>query len=235
MRRISIAILLTGCTAATQQVAIDGAGSDFCVPRQFTISPPWWVPEDKPGTPNGFAFEGCWHAKPDRLPCPFPSAVISGTVHGTNHRRPTTYGAFPADSFLSSVLREEGTTFQLYDSGGVVSAQNLRLWQDWYLWKLQDPAKPGEHVSFRKDDRLIASCRFGNSVYKPIGAGPQNIFCDRNFDHGPLAIHYSFEAPEVFPRNIASMDRSIIATLTSWQCGKRSDNSFKPKPLRGSA
>src|SRR5687767_1857836 len=132
MRIIATVILLTGCTAATQQVPVDGADSDFCVPRQFTISAPWWVPEDKPGTPNGFAFEGCWHVKPDRLPCPFPDAVISGTVHGANYRPPTTYGAFSVDSFLSSVLREKDTTFQLYDLGAVVSAQNLRLGQDWY-------------------------------------------------------------------------------------------------------
>ena len=235
MRIVAIAILLTGCTAATQQVSVDGADSDFCVPRQFTISTPWWVPEDKPNTPRGFAFSGCWHAEPDRLPCPFPEAVISGTVHGANHRSPITYGAFPTDSFISSVLREKDTTFQLYDSGGVVSAQNQRLWQDWYLWDLQTSAMPGEPVSFRQEDRLIASCRFDSSVYKPIGTGRQNILCDRTFDHGQLSIHYSFEASEVFPQNVASMDSSIITTLTSWQCGQRSNNSFKPKPLRGSA
>lgn len=234
MRIIAAAIFLSGCTAATQQISVDGASREFCVPRELTISAPWWVPEDKPGTPQGFAFKGCWHASPGRYPCPFPDSVISGTVHGPDHRSPTTYGAFPSDSFISSVLREEDTTFKLYASGRVVAAQNVRLWQDWYLWRLRSPAKPKEPISFHNDDLLIATCRYSNSVYTPISAGPQNILCDRSFRYGPLAIHYSFEAHEAFPQNIASLDSAIISTLTSWQCGQRPNDSFKPSPLRSS-
>jgi hypothetical protein len=223
MRTIAIALFLTGCTAGStagsRQVTVDGAG-DFCVPRQFLVSAPPWVPENKPGTPRGFAFAGCWHAGAELQPCPFPDTVITGAVHGAGHGNPTFHGSFPPDAFIRSVLRETDTTFKHSASGRVVSAQNIRLWQDWYLWELHKPEEPRDPFAFREHDRLIAACHFGKSVYKPLAVGPQNIFCRRSFEHGSLAIQYSFEASEEFPQNMSSMDSKIIATLKGWQCSK---------------
>lgn len=197
---------------------VDGVSNDFCVPSRFTIAAPPWVPEDKPGAPRGFAFGGCWHAGSDRLPCPFPETVIAGTVHGANHRSPTVYGDFDPDAFIRSVLRERDTTIRLDPSGRIVAAQNLRLWEDWYLWELGVPARAGEPISFSGSDRLVATCRFKDSVYKPISRGARNILCDRGFDSGPLAIRYSFEADDVFPRDLERMDAAVVAVLQGWQC-----------------
>jgi hypothetical protein len=222
---LAIIFLLTACTADAKKLKVDGAG-EFCVPHQFTVAAPWWIPEDKPGTPQGFAFAGCWHAKPDKQACPFPDSVISGTVHGANHSSTLLYGSFPADSFIRSVLREHDTKFEQYDSGAIVSAQNLRLWQAWYVWGLGTPAIPGQPITFSANDRLIATCHFADSIYKPTSGGPQNIFCGRDIDHGPLKVHYSFESSEVLPRDVASMDSAIISTIKSWQCEQNPSAAF---------
>jgi hypothetical protein len=212
---LAIAVL-TACSSGVT-VAVDGVPGEFCLPQEQTVPTPWWVPEDQPGTPRGFAFAGCWH-RPDVKNCPFPSNIQGGTVHGLNHAARTSYGSIPSDAFLRTVLGEADTVFEIYGDGKVVTAHNPRLWQDWYVWELSHPQTSKSAIAFAASDKLLASCRRGKSVYAPIANGDGNIFCDRSFVAGGLSIHYSFEASEKVPRDIPSLDKAVLAAVRGWRC-----------------
>ena len=209
-------VLLTACSSGTT-VAVDGVPEKFCLPRAQTIQTPSWVPEDQPGTPRGFAFAGCWH-RPDVTDCPFPSNIRGGTVHGLNHAAPTSYGSIPSDAFLRTVLAEPDTVFETYSDGKVVTAQNLRLWEDWYVWEQSKPHTSKGAITFVASDNLLASCRRGKSVYAPIANGEENIFCDRSFVSDGLSIKYSFEASEKVPRDIQKLDQAVLSVVKGWRC-----------------
>ena len=209
-----------GCSAAhgTTQYKVDGVTEAFCVPNEQTVPTPWWVPEDKPGTPKGFAFAGCWSDRDRSADCPFPINIQGGTAHGLNYKQPRTYAGIPADAFLRTVLSEPDTVFSVDASGRYISAQNKRLWQDWYIWKISAPVANNARPSFNDTDELLATCHASTSVQKPLADSPENIFCRRSFSSGGLWLDYSFESYEKFPTDFSELDRAVISVIEGWQC-----------------
>ena len=215
-------VLLAACSSdanpGSTQYIVDGAKDQFCVPNELTIQAPWWVPEDKPGTPNGFAFAGCWSDRDRPIKCPFPKSIRGGTVSGLNNTHPRTYAAIPADAFLRTILSEPDTTFLVDNSGHYVSAHNPRLWQDSYIWKVSALVEHGARPVFSEHDELLATCHASNSVQKPLSGGPENIFCKRSFVSGELSFDYSFESTEKFPTEFSELDKVIESVVTGWRC-----------------
>lgn len=212
-------LVLTACGASpvASPVTVDGVPGQFCVPVTQEVQAPWWVPADRPGTPQGFGFAGCWH-RPDVADCPFPSNVKGGAVHGLNHSAPRTYGAIPADAFFRTVLTEPDTIFKTYQGGQIVTAQNPRLWDDWYVWEMSALQASSKSIVFNASDRLLAICQAKKSVYAPIAKGQENIFCERSFVSDGLSIKYSFETIEVVPPDLAELDQAVLSTIRGWHC-----------------
>lgn len=217
-----LTVFLTACgirgASGSTQYKVDGHAKDFCVPNELTIQAPWWVPDDKPGTPKGFAFAGCWSDRDSPVDCPFPKNILSGTVHGLNYAHPRTHATIPADAFLRTVLTEQDTTFSVDETGHYISAHNKRLWQDWYIWKVAAPIGKGAAPVFKGQDELLAMCHTSNSVQAPLGDSAENIFCRRSFVSGGLSIDYSFESAESFPIDFSEFDTAIVSVLKGWQC-----------------
>jgi len=219
MKRLGLSlalVLLSACSNGTT-VTVDGVSDEFCLPKEQTVQTPWWIPEDQPGTLRGFAFAGCWH-RPDVTDCPFPSNIRGGTVHGPNHAASNSYGSIPSDAFLRTVLGEADTVFDIYDGGKIVTAQNIRLWRDWYVWGLSHPQPHKGAIVFAASDKLLAICRMSKSIYVPIAKGDENIFCNRSFVADGMSIEYSFEASEKVPRDIRSLDEAVLLVVRSWRC-----------------
>jgi hypothetical protein len=215
------AILTTcGCGVGSKstQYEIDGQIGLFCVPNELTIQAPWWVPEDKPGAPTGFAFAGCWSDRDRSANCPFPRNIMSGTAHDLTYKYPRTYAAIPSDAFLRTVLSEHDTTFSIDRTGHYVSAQNKRLWQDWYIWKVSTRVDGTTRPIFKDGDELLAVCRYSNSVQAPLAGTPENVFCDRSLVSSGLSLHYSFESHDPFPTDFSRLDSSLVSVIESWRC-----------------
>jgi hypothetical protein len=216
-----LAAFLAACgssaTSGSTQYKVDGLAEKFCVPNELTVQAPWWVPEDKPGTPSGFAFSGCWSDRDRPGDCPFPRNIQGGTVHGLNYTHPRTYAAIPADAFLRTVLSEPDTIFSVDDSGHYVSAHNKRLWQDWYIWRVSVLATSGARPVFTDDDALLATCHASSSVQKPLADSPENIFCKRSFVHGRLSFDYSFESYKPVPTDFTELDKVIVSVVNGWR------------------
>lgn len=213
--------LLSACGGSVTETAehkVDGVAETFCVPNDLTVQAPWWVPEDQPDTPSGFAFSGCWSDRDRAVDCPFPRNVRGGTVHGLNHNLPRKYAAIPADALLRTVLEEPDTNFSVADSGRYVSARNSRLWRDWYIWKMSVPAAGASRPAFQDDDELMATCHESGSVQKPLADSPENIFCQRSFVNGNLSISYSFESPQIVPTDFTELDEAIVSVVNGWRC-----------------
>lgn len=233
MRRswpLAALLAICGCNADQQSTGlestarqstrfeVDGVAGAFCVPDEQTIPDPWWVPEDKPGTPRGFAFAGCWSDRHRPADCPFPNNVKAGTVHGLNYEKPRTYAGIPADAFLRTVLSEHDTDFAADASGHVVSARNDRLWPSWYIWRVSSPVASGARPTFNDDDELLATCHADTSVQKPLAGTPHNIFCNRSLESEGLWLEYSFESHEEFPTDFSGLDATVLSVIRSWQC-----------------
>ncbi len=214
-----LTLIITACGgSSTTQYKVDGFKDRFCVPNKLTVLAPWWVPEDKPGAPNGFAFAGCWRDRDRPANCPFPRNIQGGTVHGLNYTHPRTYAAIPADAFLRTVLSEPDTTFSVDESGHYVSAHNKRLWQDWYIWRISTPVGSNARPVFKDHDELLATCHASASVQTPIADTPENIFCNRSFVSGGLSFDYSFESRDPFPTDFTELDNVIVSVVNGWRC-----------------
>jgi hypothetical protein len=201
---------------------IAGAESKFCVPKEWDIQAPSWVPENKPGTPSGFAFEGCWSADGSRSKaCELPRAIKTVGVGPKTDNYAKLWQEMPADTFHRSVLLETDTTFEIVDSGSTVVAANKRLWADWYVWHKAVPLRKDAKPTVTVNDELAAVCRLVESVPIPNTRNTRSMFeCDRNGVSRDYSFDYSFESRERIPSRdeMQLLDRGIRSAIESWRC-----------------
>ena len=121
--------------------------------------------------------------------------------------------AIVATFLIGAVLVEPDTVFETYSGRNVVTAQNLRFWEDWYVWELFQPHTSKSAIAFVASDKLLASCKRSKSVYAPIANGEQNIFCNRSFVSDGLSIKYSFGASGKVPHDIPKLDHAVLSAI----------------------
>lgn len=226
---VSLSPLLGACepsvVAAKPDVVmheIAGANSNFCVPRERDVQPPSWVPENRPGTQSGFAFEGCWSADlSNQQKCELPSAFKTGGVGPKSVRMPRLWQDLAPNTFYRSVVNEPHTRLEVFDAGSTVVVSNKRLWSDWWVWKKAVPLTSDTAPFISDNDELAAVCQLVKDVSIPKSTEKRDIFsCKRVVVADDYAFDYSFESKTRIPSSeeMKSIDSGIKSALESWRC-----------------
>jgi hypothetical protein len=201
-----------------------GAERKFCVPKELDIQPPSWVPENRPGTPGGFAFRGCWAVDPAApracgLPRMFQTAGVGPRIAHPSWR----FQDMAADTFYRRVLTEEDSLFEVSDDRSIVVASNKRLWSDWYVWRKAIPLSNRTKPSFAANDELLAVCQLVKDAAIPKTYVKRDfVSCERFVVARDYSFHYSFESTKRIPTSaeITSLDKELVAAIEGWRCNK---------------
>ncbi len=201
-----------------------GADRKFCVPKELDIQPPSWVPENRPGTPGGFAFGGCWAVDPAASRgCGLPKMFQTAGVAPRSAHPSWRFQDMAADTFYRRVLTEKDSLFEVSDDLSVVVASNKRLWSDWYVWSKATPLSNRTKSSFAANDELLAVCQLVKdaSITKSY-VKRDFVSCERFVMAEDYSFHYSFESTKRVPTSteIASLDKELMAAIESWRCDK---------------
>jgi hypothetical protein len=211
-------LLLADCSSG-KEYTVDGASDHFCVPKKNLIPDIWWIPPDKPGTPRGFSFQGCWNADPSlKQTCDIPflrGADVSPLSAFRGQRWQDFKGAF-----YRTIVTEPGTKLEAADNGNVMIVSNALMSPQWYVWKKAAPLPPGAKPFLSDGDTVIAACNdeTANIPYK--GGTRRYVSCIRSFAGKELAVTYYFETQrsERVPTNTDQMDAAILSQLDKWRC-----------------
>ena len=218
---------LVSCSSDSERYLV--SGTEYCVPNALAVHAPYWVPADPASSLNSFAFSGCASRE---SPCPLP-AVISGSVRASSGSSGWRLKDFPQDAHYRHIVEAQDTEVKAVVSGNILVLQNTRLDPHWFVWRLW-PNSATKLLS--EDGELQAICGSGLANPDYSKSRLKTVGCSRTVNQHGLNLQYTFRSASKVPANLPGLDGSVFSVLESWQCGQqRSNNSFKPKPLRGSA
>lgn len=206
--------------AATVVHEIAGAETKFCVPMKLDIQAPPWVPENQPGTPSGFAFEGCW--SPDGSTsqlCGLPSVLTAGVGPRTSGVSDL-WQDMSTDHYYRTVLLEPNTDFEIVDSGSTVLATKKGPREEWFVWHKEVPIRSAEAAVIARNDRLAAVCHFVEVTVPKVRDTRRILSCQRNGISRDYSFDYTFESKGRIPSRdeMSSLDQAVMSTIDSWRC-----------------
>lgn len=196
-------------------IFVDGVDAGFCVPKTGYIAPDiWFVPEDAPGTPNGFSFGGCYRLAPRyRAECQFPPEFLGADVEPLSVTRNVAWSELKDAAIFASLAADPTTQ---------------------YVATLNDPYK-----ELHDRDRLVVSCTEIGNFEQSAGLGKAGEYgCSRYTRGNAYAMEYQFisKAPVPSEQQLRELESKIFAQVNRWRCPKElgAIHSSQP-PLRGSA
>ena len=216
----TFAILLSTSCAADEVHHIDGAKSNFCLPDANKVADVPWIPVDKPGTPDSFAFAGCAGMKNYKGTCGTPASVVGGYVEERSAFHSQRWGDVVTGSTLKKINSDPSAEVKVAENGMLVIVHNVRLWApDWFVWlkatRVADQVRP--HLD--DDDVLLASCHYRSMPV--LHAPTKDVFdCDRSIQAGDYSLHYTYQSETIVPSNLKSLDSELMASIDRWRCNE---------------
>ncbi len=210
--------LLAGCRDDHAIHSIGEKGIAFCVPEEYEIDSPTWLPEDSSNIASGFAFRGCRELDAlHREKCPFPVSLISGVVTSSERHPPRRWRDFPPDAFYRQLASDSSTRLELIESDdSIIMASNVKLSDSWYVWR-KAKAITGR-TKIEDDDTLLAVCRNGHVRTTGKLDSREVIFCDRYALGQGYSFNYHFESRERAPQDMEALDKKIAEQIDNWRC-----------------
>lgn len=217
-----VTLALASCSYGYEIYEVDGVSGKFCVPDANVVPRIPWVPPDRPDTPKGFAFQGCWRADPAaQTVCALPSMLRGGVVSPKSSFRSERWQDIADDSFYKKITLEQDSSLEITDAGTTLIVSNPRLWQDWYIWRKSQPLAEGSKPHLNDDDELVGICQTVKNVTLPGKRETRDmISCRRDVLGHHYTLNYSFESSERVPHNLEKLDAQVFAQLDRWRCQK---------------
>jgi hypothetical protein len=149
-------LFLCGCNEESSRIyRIQGATTDFCVPRGIDVTPRRI--NDGNVIKGGFTLNGCWRSEKNN--CIGPDNVISLVVSDRGSFAGNKYSDLPLDAYLSSNARANRKYAELVGNNAVTipDASNI---QRWYLWSVRDVNRK----EMSADDQVETICTLNTEV-----------------------------------------------------------------------
>lgn len=203
--------------------AVDGVNGRFCLPKG--MSPPniWYVPDDPPNMPKGFAFIGCGYVDSATDTCNLPDGLISASVRPlslhVNHTRSELTGAVLFDEAVNS----PGAKYEWMDRGkGIFVLKSQSSSIPWTIWKRNGGAPESEVLKISGSDELLADCAptYTSSVVDGTSQALTDISCSRYVAGRAYAIEYEFKREKDLPTEdwLRNFDAELFRKIDSWHC-----------------
>lgn len=225
--------ILSACGSSMHRFEVTGVDGAFCVPKTGYVAPDiWWVPEDAPGTLQGFSFGGCHRLKKaapeDRAACTLPKDFIDADVDSLQERRNRVWSELKESAGYDLLVNTPGTEYVIDNETGwlVVSNRNPQsTWQrkGWAIW-MRDPGHhDDEELAMRDDDELIARCVKIDDYPGTDGLGSKGEYgCDRYVPGERYALNYRFISKQRVPTaaQMKVLESALFDQVDRWQCVK---------------
>ncbi|SFS06404.1 hypothetical protein SAMN05216570_2137 [Dyella sp. OK004] len=219
---VCYALLIATACSATENHYLEGASSNFCVPAGSTIADIPWVPENKPGTPEGFAFAGCWRASGHaEVGCEMPKSVLDGSVQPRSTFRSKKWRDIDKGTLYKMVALSPHAEIKAAANGTVVVVQDQKLWRDWFIWVKAKPLTDESAPRLEDDDVVLAACHSESVATTSAADKRETVMCERSVLAADYALEYSFESDKRIPLDVKTIDAAVMSTLDHWRC-KRS-------------
>jgi hypothetical protein len=159
--------------------------------------------------------------------------LVSGSVSESSTFNGWRLRNFPRDAHYRQIAEAPDTEVKAVLPGNILVLQNVRLEPQWFLWHQYSNAGS---MPLSENDELQARCSSGLANPDYLKNTVEVVNCSRIVNQQGLNLSYTFRSASNVPIDFSRLDESTFAVIKNWQCKQqRSNNSFKPKPLRGSA
>lgn len=203
-------IFVAGACLASEPHHIGGAISNFCLPEANEIADIPWVPPDKPGTSDAFAFAGCATMSGATMgKCGTPQSILGGVVQARAAFHSQKWRDFDPKSMLGRITLSPYANLKAFDNGTIVVVHNEKLWRrDWYVWKKATRLSSKGSPYLEGDDVLLATCHYERP----------GLECDRSVLARDYALQYTFKSDTLPPENLRGQDAAVMAAIDQWRC-----------------
>ena len=219
---VSYALLMATACSASESHFLEGVSSNFCVPAGSSVANVPWVPDNKPGTPEGFAFAGCWRASGRaEVDCQMPRSILGGNVQPRSTFRSEKWQDLSVGTLYKRVALSPNVEIKSVANGTMVVVQDQKIWRDWFVWLKATPLTEGATPHLEDGDVLLVGCHSENVATTSAADKRQTVMCQRSVLASDYALEYSFESEKRLPLDVKALDAAVMSTLDHWRC-KRS-------------
>ena len=204
-----LAIGLTSCSNGTDQHLL--SGTKYCVPTSLAVYAPYWVPQDPPGSPDSFAFQGCADSGE---PCPLAELVSGSAKPSTSppgSRRLTDYGH---GTHYRNIAEAKDTELKASFQDGVLILRNVKMDSQWFVWQ---QVEGSGSLPLEPNAQLLATCssKLANPDYSE---STLDVWCNRLVSENGIEVSYTFRHAPKSKIDFARIDSAVFAMLKSWEC-----------------
>lgn len=193
--------LLCGCSASSITYRLDGASTEFCVPRSVDVTPA--RPGQRSVITGGFAINGCWNSV--EKACEGPENLVSLAVVDKASFAGRRLMDFSSDAHVRLVASTERSRAKAV-ANNLLAVPDSADSKKWFIWRVVEP----KQTSAADDDELMATCARKNGVAE--------YFCDRRIAGPDYSVSYSFVAGESLPVSFESLDERVIDSVEGMRC-----------------
>lgn len=205
---LMVALPLIGCAASSKSVySIDGATTNFCVPRTVDVTPA--RPNQGEVIRGGVTINGCWRS--ERGECVGPENLISFSVTDKGSFLGRKFRDFPSDAHVGMAANQERRGAKPL-SDKLIAIPDSADAQKWFVWRVVEV----HEAEMAADDELEVTC-----VEKADVGG---YLCDRKVAGEDYLLGYSFASQSGFPTTFNLLDRLVVAEVEKFRCQKNEVN-----------
>ena len=195
---------LLGCVAPSKSVySIDGAATDFCVPRTLDVTPAR-LNQGKI-IQGGVTINGCWRESGGE--CIGPENLISLSVTDKRSFIGRRFKDFPSDAYVRMSASQERRGAKSL-SNKLIAIPDGENAKKWFVWYVVEP----HQEKMAADDELEVTC-----VEKADVGG---YLCNRKITGKDYLLGYSFVSQKELPAAFNSLDRLVVAEIEKFRCPK---------------
>lgn len=218
---ISLLLSAIGCnaTSVVHVYEVEGATRNFCIPDNYTVSTPSWIPENSPNTPKGFAFSGCSTSGQEPSDCQLPEEVVTGGVGPKESFDGWRWEDFPVDAYYRKLINEPQAQVYFAPNEDLLVVKNPSSTM-WMIWKKAEKSRDSK-ITLAAGDELIEVCEHRRSpVISAHGQSSKRFVCTRHVAANDYALQYSFYSESEATEKIQQLDEQVFASIENWRCTK---------------
>lgn len=199
-----VALPLLGCAASSKSAySVDGATTDFCVPRTVDVTPA--RPNQGEVIRGGVTMNGCWRS--ERGECVGPENLIAISVTDKGSFVGRKFEDFPSDAHVGTTANQERRKAKsLADK--LIAIPDSADAQKWFVWNVVEV----HETKMAGNDELEVTCVENADV--------GGYLCDRKVVGDDYLLGYSFVSQNELPTTFNLLDRLVVAEIEKLRCLK---------------
>lgn len=195
-----VAALGSGCVDSPTSYRVDGAKTDFCIPRDLDATPSRRGHQEP--VAGGFTLHGCYSTHGEA--CIGPDNLISVAVVAKSYFPGRRFGDLPQGSHLRTSAIEGWQEAKMLEKG-LLAIPDRGDKSHIFVWRssARGATQPMD------DDELMASCDTLGSVS-----------CSRVLHGEDFGVTYSFFTEKEIPGDFGSLDKQVLNEIERMRCRK---------------